>query len=396
MISDIRAASDDLSPQIVAWRRHLHQRPELAFEEHATAAFVAEKLGALGLEVRTGIGRTGVVADLRGTAPGAENGPCVALRADMDALPIHEATGLGFASAHPGVMHACGHDAHTAALLGAAHVLTGLREHLRGSVRFLFQPSEERIPGGAPGMIADGALDGVDTVFGQHVRPDLPTGIIAARGGAFMAAADIVTLVVRGQGGHAAEPHRSRADAIVTAAHVVTALQTVVSRNRPPGEPGVVSFGSIHGGSAPNVLPETITLEGTLRAMDEVWRERQRAFVERVAKGTAAALGAECEVTWALGYPPLVNDTREAAFVRRAAEDFVGADRSCEADLWFAGEDFAYYLRERPGCFYVVGTGSSEATRHGLHTPQFTIDEAALSTMSGFLATLALKRLRSG
>ena len=259
--------ADDLFPDVVRWRRTIHRRPELAFQEHETAAFIAQTLGDLGLEVVTGVAETGVVAHVEGGRPG----PTVALRADIDALPITEATGLEFASESTGRMHACGHDAHTAMLLGAAHVLHAVRDDLAGTVRLVFQPSEEKAPGGARVMIEDGVLEDVGghgpvaRMFGQHVFPDLPAGTIGVRGGSFMASADEIYLTVRGTGGHAAAPHEL-VDAVLVQAHVLTALQSVISRNRPPGVPSLLSFGKVVADGATNVLPDEVVLEGTFRS----------------------------------------------------------------------------------------------------------------------------------
>ncbi len=395
MIDRIQTLSEAIFPEVVRLRRAIHRNPELAFEEHETARLVADTLRPLGLDVRTGVARTGVVATLAGGRPG----PTVALRADIDALPIVEENDFDFASQNPGKMHACGHDAHTASLLGAAMILARLRDEVPGTVRFLFQPSEEKIPGGAKTMIAEGALGGdggapkADAVFGQHVRPDLRAGTIGVRGGMFMASADEVYITVRGEGGHAAAPHEIAADAVLTAAHVVVALQSVISRNCPPDVPSVLSFGRMTAEGATNVFPTSARLEGTFRAMDEGWRFRAHALIRRVAEHTARAFGAEADVEIVTGYPALFNDPEAAAFVREAAVAYAGAENVVDVDLWFAGEDFAYYLREAPGCFYVLGVGNPEAgITHGLHTPRFTVDEEALRLAPGFLAYLAWRR----
>ncbi len=390
----IQALSEEVFPEVVRLRRAIHRNPELAFEEHETARLVAETLRPLGLDLQTGVAKTGVVATLKGGRPG----PTVALRADIDALPIHEENDFDFASQTPGKMHACGHDAHTASLLGTAMILSRLRDQIHGTVRFLFQPSEERIPGGALPMIEAGALAAAgdhpapEAVFGQHVRPDLRAGQIGVRGGMFMASADELFLTVRAQGGHAAAPHELRADAVLVAAHLVVALQSVVSRNCPPGIPSILSIGRVEAAGATNVLPVTARLEGTFRAMDDAWRFRAHDLIRRVAVHTAEAFGATVEVDIRPGYPALYNDPGATAFVRAAAGAYAGSENVVDLDLWFAGEDFAYYLRERPGCFYVLGTGNPAAgITHGLHTPRFTVDEAALRLAPGFMAYLACR-----
>ncbi|MEP0546560.1 MAG: M20 family metallopeptidase [Rhodothermales bacterium] len=395
----IRSLNADLFDDIVATRRALHRRPELAFEEHETAALVAETLGGLdGVAVQTGVAKTGVVATIHGAKPG----PTLALRADMDALPIQEQNDFDFASEHDGKMHACGHDAHTASLLGTARILHAIRDELSGSVRLLFQPSEEKIPGGASVMIEAGALDAdvpeagapaPTEIVGQHVFPSLPAGTIGIRSGDFMASADEVYLTIRGEGGHAAAPHALRADAVLVQAHILTALQSVISRNSPPDVPSVLSFGKITADGATNVIPEVVRIEGTFRAMDEGWRSKAHDLIRRVAEGTAAAFGATCEVEIAVGYPALTNDPDLAAAVRAAAVDYVGAERVVDLPRWFASEDFAFYTQRMPGAFYVLGVGNeAEGITHGLHTPRFTIDEEALRVGPGFMAYLAWRR----
>ncbi len=389
----IRELADGVFPEVVRLRRAIHRRPELAFEEHETARLVIDTLEPLdGVHLRTCVAKTGVVATLEGGRPG----PARALRADMDALPIHEETGLDFASEHVGRMHACGHDAHTASLLGTALILHALRDDLAGTVRLLFQPSEEKLPGGAKAMIAEGALDedeasaAPEAVFGQHVTPELPAGTLGIRSGMYMASADELYVTVRGEGGHAAGPHVLRADATLAAAHVVVALQSVISRHCPPDVPSVLTIGRLLADGATNVIPEAARLEGTFRAMDEDWRFRAHELIRRTARHTARAHGAEAEIEIKVGYPALYNHEAEAEHVRRAATDYVGAEHVVDLDRWFASEDFAFYLRERPGAFYRLGTGNAEAgITHGLHTPRFTIDEEALRLGSGFMAYLA-------
>ena len=390
MLDRLRALADDAFPVVVRVRRALHRRPELAFQEHETAALIARELRALGLDPTEGVAKTGVVAHVVGERPG----PTVALRADIDALPITEATGLDFASETDGVMHACGHDAHTAMLLGAARVLTEMRAELAGTVRLLFQPSEEKLPGGAKVMIEDGALDAMGDaaaparIFGQHVFPELPSGTIGVRSGAFMASADELYLTVRGQGGHAASPH-TLVDPVLAQAHILTALQSVISRNRPPGVGSLLSFGRIEADGATNVIPDAVHLVGTFRSMDEDWRFRAHELIERVATKTAEALGATCEVRIEVGYPALHNDPAAAAFARETAVALVGAERVIDLPPWYASEDFAWYTQRLPGAFAVLGVGGPGAA--GLHTPLLDIDEAAMRTGTAFLAALALE-----
>jgi len=386
MIDAIQSAADDVFPDVVALRRTLHRHPELSGEEHETARCVAERLDDLGLDVRTGVYKTGVVATLDGGAPG----PTVLLRGDIDALPIQEKTGLEFASEKEGVMHACGHDFHTSSLLGAAMILARCREDVHGQVRFCFQPHEERIPGGAKFMIEKGVLDAsdggpaVEAAFGQHVKPDLPPGTIGVRSGAFMASTDEVYVTVKGDGGHAAAPHEG-VDPTYVAAEIVTGLQSLVSRRCPPGVPSVLTIGRLIADGATNVIPESARLEGTFRAMDETWRFRAHALFRQLVKRTAEAHGATAEVEVREGYPVLRNDKAATTVVQGAAREYVGDDRVVDVGRWFAGEDFAYFLQECPGTFYQLGVGSD----HGLHTSRFDPDEEALRTGAGFMAYLA-------
>jgi hippurate hydrolase len=386
MIDTIKSAADDVYPEVVALRRELHRHPELSGEEHKTARRVAEWLDDLGLDVRTGIYGTGVVATLHG----AEPGPTLLLRADMDALPIQEDTGLDFASETDGVMHACGHDLHTSSLLGTAQILADHRDEIRGQVRFCFQPHEERIPGGAKFMIEEGVLAATDdgpapaVAFGQHVKPDLPPGTLGVRPGGFMASTDEVYVTVEGDGGHAANPHEG-VDPVYVASEIVGALQSLVSRRCPPDVPSVLTVGRLVADGATNVIPDRARLEGTFRAMDETWRFRAHALFRQLVQRTAEAHGATAEVEVREGYPALHNDAATTALVQKAAREYVGPDRTVDADRWFAGEDFAYFLRECPGTFYQLGVGSE----HGLHTAQFDPDEEALRTGAGFMAYLA-------
>lgn len=387
MIDAFKSAAADVYDEVVDLRRTFHRHPELSGEEHETARRVAETLETLGLDVRRGVYETGVV----GTLDGGEPGPTLLLRADMDALPIREETGLDFASENEGVMHACGHDLHTSSLLGTAMILSRHQDAVHGQVRFCFQPHEERIPGGAKFMIEDGVLDATngvpapEAVFGQHVKPDLPAGTIGVRPGWFMASADEVYATVTGEGGHAASPHEVAADATYVASQIVVALQSLVSRQCPPDVSSVFTIGRLIADGAPNVIPSSARLEGTFRAMDEDWRYRAHDLFRRVVENTAAAHGASAEVEVREGYPALYNHEGPTRFVEEAATEYVGPEQTVEADPWFAGEDFAFFLQECPGTFYQLGVGSE----HGLHTSRVAPDEEALRTSTGFMAYLA-------
>jgi hippurate hydrolase len=297
-------------------------------------------------------------------------------------------------------MHACGHDGHTASLLTTARILQAIRPSLPGTVRLLFQPSEEKLPGGAPAMIREGALASKEGrpptfVFGQHVKPEIPAGRIAVAGGPLMASADNIFVTVRGTGGHAAEPHLLEADPVLTASHIVVALQSVVSRNRHPGSASVLSIGRMEANGATNVIPAEVRLEGTFRAMDEAWRRRAHDLIRRVVGETARAFGGTAETQIELGYPILVNDYDAAELVRRAAIEYLGEEQVTSADAWYAAEDFAYYLDATPGAFYFLGVRNDEqGIVHPVHTPRFTIDEEALRTAPGVMAHLAVRALQ--
>ncbi len=391
----IQKLNEELFEHIVAIRRTLHRNPELAYSEWNTAKLAADALEPLGCEIRTGVAQTGVVATLRGERPG----PALALRADMDALPVQEENTFDFASRNDGVMHACGHDAHTASLLGTAAILHRLRAELPGSVRFLFQPSEEKLPGGALPMIREGALGEAFgppplAIFGQHVHPGLDAGKIGVRSGRYMASGDEVYVTIQGEGGHAAAPHLLDADPALAAAHVLVALQAVTSRHCPPDAPSVLSIGRFIADGATNVIPDQVVLEGSFRSLDETWRFEAHEHIRRIAEKTAEAHGARVRVEIKTGYPVLCNDPASAQFVRAAAVDYVGEENVVDLDPWYASEDFAWFLREAPGAFYRFGT-RNEARNivHGLHTPRFTIDEEALRTAPGFMAYLTMEYL---
>jgi amidohydrolase len=358
---------DAAAAQAVLWRRHLHARPELSFAEHETARFVRERLEALGgLEIDRPT-PTSVVARLRAGRPG----PTLALRADLDALPITEESGVEFSSVVPGVMHACGHDGHTAMLLAVAGLLHDRRAELRGEVRFIFQHAEEVPPGGAAELVAAGVLDGVDAVIGAHLFSTLELGKVAAIDGPCTAFADTFSATVRGRGGHAAFPHEA-VDPIPIAAQAISSVQQIVSRGTSPLQSAVVSVTRIAAGTADNVIPDVVELGGTVRAYREDVRLDARDSLARILDGVTAAHRATYELEYLDGYAPVVNDPRLAGLVREAA----GADRLCDFEPIMGGEDFSAYLRAAPGCFFFVGAGEAGAFPH--HHPRFTLDERAL------------------
>jgi amidohydrolase len=379
LAKDARAA-DEAAARL---RRTLHERPETAFEEVETARLAAERMRARGFAVRTGLGKTGVAAVLDTGRPGRT----VLLRADLDALPIEEKTGLPFASAN-GRMHACGHDGHVAALDEAADLLL-LDPPARGRVVFAFQPAEEGA-GGAASMIADGVLDDPrpDAVFGIHLWTSLPLGVVGVAPGAMMAAVDEFRIDVTGAGGHAASPHETR-DAVVAAAHIVTALQTVVARRLSPLQPAVVSVTSVHGGSAFNILPGSVTLTGTCRSFDRDVRDRLGVLVPEVAAHAAAALGCAAKTVYETRSPALVNHPLEAERARRAAFAVLGEDRATGECRTMGGEDFSEFLQRVPGAFAFVGAARTEGPRGPHHSPDFDFDERALPHAARLLAAYA-------
>jgi len=387
----IKSLTEKYYPEVVKLRRTIHANPELAFEEHETSKLVADILEKNGVSVKRGVAKTGII----GTLKGGNKGKVVALRSDMDALPILEATGLPFASKKEGKMHACGHDAHTAIGLGAAMILSELKNELHGEVRFLFQPSEERNPGGASFMIEDGALDGVHEIYGLHVIAQHDAGTVGFCEGEMMASADELYITIRGKSGHGARPHFA-VDPVVTSAQVITALQTLISRNLDPFSQGVITIGSIHGGFAPNIIPEDVKLIGTLRSMTKEWREYAHKRVKEITEGICAAMGATCEVIIDKGYPVLRNDFAKTIFAEGCAREIFGVNRVFKAERLMGAEDFAYYLEKVPGTFYRLGIrNQKQGITADIHNDHFTIDEEALKTGVAMQAYLAVKALQS-
>lgn len=373
-------------------RRHLHQNPELSFCEFETAKYIAAELRSIGIEQQEGVAGTGLVALITGKNP--EN-RTLALRADIDALPIFEQNDISYKSKNEGVMHACGHDVHTASLLGAARILYSLRDEFEGAIKLIFQPAEEKAPGGASIMIAEGVLENptVDTIIGQHVAPNIPVGKIGFREGMYMASTDEIYIKIIGKGGHGAAPHQA-IDPIVVASHIIIALQQIISRNRNPAFPSVLTFGKFIADGATNIIPNEVYIEGTYRCMDEGWRAEGLEKMQKMAEGMAEAMGAKCEFWIVKGYPFLQNDPDLTKKMRAFATDFVGAENVVNLDLWMGGEDFAYYSQKVPACFYRLGTRNEElGIVSGVHTSSFNIDENALEIGAGLMAYLAIKNL---
>jgi amidohydrolase len=374
-----------LRPELIALRREIHRRPELAWAETATAARIARDLGAAGIAVRTGIGGTGVLATL-----GGGGGRTVMLRVDMDGLPIQEQSEAEYASQVKGAMHACGHDGHVAMGVTAARILAGRK--LPGTVRVLFQPAEEG-EAGAQTMVAGGVLDGVDVTLGVHLWNELPVGTLGVKAGPLMAAVDRLRIVIHGRGGHGGRPQAS-ADPVVAAAYVVTALQTVVAREVNPVQSAVVTIGSIHGGEAFNVIPDDVTLLGTIRTFDPALRRSMPERITRIASGIAQGLGCRAEVLVKPGNPAVVNDAGVAEVARRAALRVVPADKVVPPEPTMGGEDMAVYFERTPGCFVFVGSANpARGLDQPHHSPRFDFDEDALAVGCDFLVAAAEEAL---
>jgi len=392
MITEIKTLANNIYPTIVANRRHLHMHPELSFFEHDTSAFVKSELDKIGIAWRAMAG-TGVVGIIKGEKPSDK---VVALRADMDALPITEASDISYKSCNNGVMHACGHDAHTASLLGTAAILQSLKSDFGGTIKLIFQPGEEILPGGASLMINEGVLTEPepDIVIGQHVFPSLSAGKIALRKGKFMASMDELFVTIKGKGGHAAQPHQN-IDPVLISAHIIVALQQMVSRMANPLMPTVLSFGKQIANGAINVIPDEVYLEGTFRTMDETWRKQAHAKMKTMAESIAASMGGSCEFKIVPGYPYLINEVNVTERIKTLAEEYFGKENVEEASLWMAAEDFAYYSQHVPSCFYLLGVGNKKSASSSLHTPTFNIDEDALLLSTGLMAHLAISFLKT-
>ena len=371
---------ESFGEKISALRREIHREPELGFDTEKTARKVLDALDGLPLEIQTGVAQNGIVATLEGE----NEGPTVGLRADMDALPITEDTGLPFASEVGGKMHACGHDGHTSMLVGAAHALSERRDRLKGTVKFIFQPAEEGEAGGQV-MVEEGVAEGLDSIFALHLWPGLPFGTVATKAGPIMAAADAFEMEIRGTGGHGAMPHLS-SDAIVVAAHVVTALQTVVSREVDPVEPAVLTVGEIGAGTAFNIIPEKARIGGTVRTLNQKLREKMPERIEAVARGVAGGMRADAHLDYRFSYPVTRNDAQAANHAIQTATNLFGEESVLELPNPSMGaEDFAYFLEKVPGAFIWLGVGEDVS---GLHTPQFAFDEKVLPRGAALLTAL--------
>lgn len=386
MIETIKALAKKFAPEFIDIRHHLHAHPELSYQEFETSNFVQNKLREFGIpfEIKA---TTGVVGLLKGKNPDKR---IIALRADMDALPIREANDVSYKSKNEGVMHACGHDVHTTCLLGAAKILNTLKNEWEGTIKLIFQPGEEKNPGGASLMIKEGVLENPtpQAIFGLHVNPQLETGRLSFRPGMSMASADELYFTIRGKGGHAATPHLT-ADTILIASQLVVALQEVISRNRNPFTPSVLSITSIQGGYTTNVIPGEVKLMGTFRSLDETWRWQAHELIKKIATGLVHSMGGEIDVHIDVGYPAVQNDEKLYVIARKKAEEFIGSDNVEETEVRMGSEDFGYYSQTIPGCFYRLGTGNkAKGITSGVHTPTFNIDENAIEIGMGIMAWL--------
>lgn len=385
MLGKWNQSLEGLYDQMVEWRRDFHMHPELSFQEVRTPRIIVEYLRSLGIEVKTGVGGNGIVGTIRGGKPGKT----IALRADFDALPIHDEKDVSYKSTVPGVMHACGHDGHTSSLLAVAKVLSENREHLNGNVVLLHQHAEELAPGGAVAMVEDGALEGVDAVFGSHVMANIPFGAYAYRSGPMMAAGDSFVIKIQGKGGHGAAPHET-IDAIVIGTQVVNQLQHLVSRQINPLKPAVVSVGSFHAGGAPNVIADSAEITGTVRTFDPEVRNYIEKEMKIIVEGICGAFHATSQVSYSRGYPAVVNHEKETEVFVNVMEKFVGKDRLVNIDPIMGSEDFGYFIQNKPGMFFFTAAGNEElGACYPHHHPKFDFDERAMMHVGqAFLAII--------
>jgi len=389
----IKEAADKNFAAVKKIRRHLHQNPELSYQEVKTGKFIAKELKSMGIPHETGWADNGVVAYIKGKQASKK---VIALRADIDALPIHEANKVSYASKNKGVMHACGHDVHTASLLGAAKILNDLKDDFGGTLKLIFQPAEEKFPGGASILIKEGVLKNPKPtgIIGQHVHPPLSVGKIGLKAGQYMASADEIYVTVTGKGGHGALPHAC-VDPIVITSHIITALQQIVSRNANPTIPSVLTFGKINStGGATNIIPNEVKLMGTFRTMDEKWRFSAHKKMKKIAESMAKSMGGQCEFNILTGYPSLINEPKLTERIKSFAVDFLGKKNVVDLPIRMTAEDFAYYSQKMPGCFYRLGTGNKKkGITSPVHTNTFDIDEEALRVSIGMMSWLAVCEL---
>ena len=392
MIERIREKAQQYFPIVQGIRQHIHAHPELSFKEFQTADFIAAQLAAWGIPHTTGVAGTGIVALIEGRNPGKK---CIALRSELDALPIQEANDVAYRSVNAGIMHACGHDVHSSCLLGAARILNDLRNDWEGTIKLLFQPGEEKHPGGASLMIKAGVLENPkpEAILALHVYPHLPCGEVGFRAGQYMASADEIYISIEGKGGHAALPHQT-VDPIAIAAQVITGLQQVISRKGNPLIPSVLTFGSIQGGFATNIIPDKVEILGTFRTMNEPWRYEAHQWIKDFTTATCEAYGAKATVEIPAGYPSLFNDFALTAKAESWAKAYVGEEHVHHLDMRMAGEDFSFYTHQVPGCFFRLGTrGKNDQFSAPVHNAHFNIDEDAMKLGMGMMAWFAVNAL---
>ena len=390
MITRIQSLAQTLLPEITAIRRHVHAHPELSFQEKETALFVKTKLTEWGIAVQSDIAGHGLVAYIHGQEPDSR---LIALRADMDALPIIEENDVVYKSTREGIMHACGHDAHTASLLGAAKILFELRNEWKGTIQLIFQPAEEVLPGGASLMIDAGIFKAKkpQAIFGQHVFPELPAGKVGFRPGPYMASTDELYVTVKGKGGHGAKPDKA-IDPVLISAQLIVALQQVASRWTNPQMPTVLTFGKVQANGATNIIPNEVKLEGTFRTFSESWRKEAHVRMVQLAKGLVEGMGGEVDFRIEVGYPVVMNDEQLTHLAIEAAKEYLGEENVVPLDMRTTAEDFAYYSQQMPGCFYRLGTATPNGKKTApVHNSRFDIDEQSLLTGMGLMAWLALK-----
>ena len=391
LVNTIKTMSESFFEEIKTYRRHLHQHPELSFKEYNTADFIENKLREMGVENVQRIVKTGVTFLLEGSSEGKN----LALRADIDALPIFEKNKVDYKSKYDGIMHACGHDVHTSCLLGVAKILHQLKSEFRGSVKFIFQPGEEKAPGGASLLIKDGILkDPIPkAILGQHVMPFIEVGKVGFRPGKYMASSDEIYLTIEGEGGHAAMPEKL-VDPVIITSHILIALQQIISRKASPKMPSVLSFGDISSKGSTNVIPDFVNVSGTFRTFDEIWRAEALVLITNMAEGIATSMGAKCKVRIEKGYPYLFNDPAYTERNISAAQEYLGVENVVNLDLWMASEDFSFYSQNVEGCFYRLGTrNETKSIISGVHTPDFNIDEDALKIGMGLMSWLTIQEL---
>ncbi|MFK7757673.1 MAG: M20 family metallopeptidase [Flavobacteriales bacterium] len=391
MIDKIKHRIKELEPELLEIRRHLHAHPELSFEEYETAKYISSALQRYDITHKTGIAGTGILAIIN-----PEKSTRIALRADIDALPILEESGADYASKNTGVMHACGHDVHTTCAIGAAIVLNEFKEEINGRVEIIFQPGEERLPGGASLILKEEAFGDElpSAIFGQHVFPELEAGKVGFRPGIYMASTDELYFTIKGKGGHGAMPHKN-IDPVVVAAEIICALQRIPSRRANPIIPTVLSIGKVEANGATNVIPNEVKMEGTFRTLNEEWRCEAHGLIKQMTESIAAAHRATAEVDIRVGYPFLANDVAVTEAAILAAKEYVGAENVVELDIRMTAEDFAYYSQVMPACFYRLGTASADGSNSaGVHNSKFNIDESALLIGAGLMAYQAYKKLK--